>query len=104
MATIASRIAVKQKKMDAIDAKIAEYKARRDKLNAEIKELEMSAIQQKMTEFNIPFHQIDLFLDSLNPKNTPDPNQINLFQDSTAEAETEAASAESPSEESGDKK
>lgn len=80
MATISTRLEKKRRKLQEIDVKISEIQSRRDALAAEIKELEVTAIQQKMTEYNIPFQQIDLFLDSLNPKNTRDPNQINLFE------------------------
>lgn len=88
MSNITSRLAAKQKKLEAIDAKLKDYNTRREKLCSEIKELQVTAIQQKMADYNIPFHQIDMFLDSLNPKNAQDPNQINLFEANTEEDDT----------------
>ena len=90
MATIASRLAVKQKKLEQLGAKMENDKRRYDKLLSEIKELQLTAIQQKMAEYDIPFNQVDAFLDSLNPKNAKDPNQIDLFQ--TGEGDTEESS------------
>lgn len=88
MSNITSRLAAKQKKLEAIDAKLKDYNTRREKLCSEIKELQVTAIQQKMADYKIPFHQIDMFLDSLNPKNAQDPNQINLFEANTEEDDT----------------
>lgn len=85
MSNTTSRLSAKQKKLEAVDAKLQDYKKRREKLCAEIQELQVTAIQQKMADYNIPFHQIDMFLDSLNPKNAQDPNQINLFEEKGSE-------------------